>query len=74
MVVCPAEEIAVGAGLLRTSTNLAAIFSSSIIGITFGAAATDAGFHTLAWALLGIGLVMVLLTAFDRAIPTRANA
>lgn len=69
----PAEEIAVGAGLLRTSTNLAAIFSSSIIGITFGAVATDAGFHTLAWTMLGIGIFMVVLTAFDRAIPRHAN-
>ena len=70
----PAEEIAVGAGLLRTSTNLAAIFSSSIIGLTFGAVATDGGLHTLAWVLLGIGVVMVVLTALDRGIPWRANA
>ena len=69
----PAGEIAVGAGLLRTSTNLAAIFSSSIIGLSFGAVATDGGLHTLAWVLLGIGVVMVVLTALDSGIPRRAN-
>jgi predicted MFS family arabinose efflux permease len=69
----PAEEIAVGAGLLRTSTNLAAIFSSSIIGIAFGAVATDGGLHTIAWVLGGVGAVLVLLTTLDRRIPTLAR-
>ncbi len=67
----PAEEIAVGAGLLRTSTNLAAIFSSSIIGLAFGAVATDGGLHALAWVLGGIGVALLLLTALDRGIPGR---
>jgi predicted MFS family arabinose efflux permease len=69
----PAEEIAVGAGLLRTSTNLAAIFSSSIIGLSFGTVATDGGLHILSLALVGIGVVLVLLTALDRRIPVNAN-
>ncbi len=69
----PPDEIAVAAGLLRTSGNLAAIFSSSIIGLTFGAVATDFGFHKLALVLACLGVVLVVLTAFDRAIPGRAN-
>ena len=50
----PPGEIAVAAGLLRTSGNLAAIFSSSIIGLTFGAVATDVGFHELALVLVEV--------------------
>ncbi|MES2169955.1 MAG: MFS transporter [Actinomycetota bacterium] len=69
----PPDEIAVGAGLLRTSTNLAAIFSSSVIGLSFGAVATDAGLHVLSLALAAIGVVMVLLTLLDRRIPANAN-
>lgn len=69
----PAGDIAVASGLLRTSTYIGAIFSSSLIGITFGPAATDAGFHTLAWGLVGIGLVVLILTALDRSIPTVAK-
>lgn len=70
----PPGEIAVAAGLLRTSGNLAAIFSSSIIGLTFGAVATDVGFHELALVLAGIAIVVILLTALDKKIPARANA
>jgi MFS family permease len=69
----PPGEIAVAAGLLRTSGNLAAIFSSSIIGITFGAVATDAGFHTLAFVLIGLGVCVVALAALDRSIPFRTR-
>ena len=69
----PADEIAVAAGLLRTSGNLAAIFSSSIIGLTFGAVATDFGFHKLALVLACVGALLILLTVLDRTIPARAN-
>ncbi len=69
----PAEEIAVGSGLLRTSTNLAAIFSSSVIGLSFGPVATDAGLHVLSLALAGVGVLIVLLTVLDRRIPVNAN-
>ena len=69
----PAGDIAVASGLLRTSTYIGAIFSSSLIGITFGPAATDAGFHSLAWGLVGIGLDVLVLTALDRSVPTVAT-
>lgn len=65
----PAEDIAVAAGLLRTSAYLGAIFSASLIGISFGPAATDSGLHTLAWVLGGIGIVVMLLAALDKSIP-----
>lgn len=65
----PAEDIAVASGLYRTFSYIGAIFSSSLIGLTFGAAATDAGFHNLAWVIAGIGVAVLLLTVLDRAIP-----
>jgi MFS family permease len=69
----PADEIAVASGLYRTFSYMGAIFSSSLIGITFGAAATDAGLHALAWVLVGIGAIVVLLVALDRGLPRTAN-
>jgi MFS family permease len=72
-VFAPAAEIAVASGLYRTFSYMGAIFSSSLIGITFGTAATDAGLHALAWVLVGIGAVVVLLVVFDRALPRTAN-
>ena len=69
----PARDIAVASGLLRTSTYIGAIFSSSLIGITFGSAATDAGLHVLAWGLVGIGVVVLILTVSDRSIARVAG-
>lgn len=69
----PAAEIAVAAGLYRTSNYVGAIFSSSLIGITFSMAATDGGLHALAWVLVGIGVVIVLLVVLDRRLPRTAN-
>ena len=39
----------------------------------FGPAATDHGFHTLAWVLLGIGALALILTVLDRSIPRVAE-
>ncbi|MDQ1571611.1 MAG: hypothetical protein QOF79_2285 [Actinomycetota bacterium] len=69
----PAAEIAVASGLYRTFGYIGAIFSSSLIGITFGSAATDAGLHTLAWVLGGIGVGVLILTLLDRSIPRSAK-
>jgi MFS family permease len=69
----PAEEIAVASGLYRTFSYVGAIFSSSLIGLTFGTAATDAGFHELGWVLAGIAIAVALLTLFDRRIPLVAG-
>lgn len=72
-VQAPAEEIAVASGLYRTAGYVGAIFSSSLIGIVFGPAATDGGLHILAWVLGGIGILLVMLTVLDRRIPRFAN-
>jgi MFS family permease len=72
-VQAPAEDIAVASGLYRTFAYFGAIFSSSLIGIAFGKAATDAGLHTLAWVLAALGVALVAITALDRAIPRTTN-
>ena len=73
-VQAPAKEIAVASGLFRTFGYFGAIFSASLIGITFGPAATDSGLHALAWVFGGIGVALVLLTVFDKSIPALANS
>ncbi|GAA5170638.1 MULTISPECIES: MFS transporter [Amycolatopsis] len=70
----PGDTIAVAAGLFRTAGYIGAIFSSSLIGITFGGQVTDAGFHRLALLVLGIGVVSTLLAGLDRTIPVRAGS
>ncbi|WP_211129192.1 MFS transporter [Sinomonas albida] len=65
----PADGIAVAAGLYRTFSYMGAIFSSSLIGLVFGARATDPGFHSLAWVLSGIGGAVLVMTLADRRIP-----
>jgi MFS family permease len=72
-VQAPAAEIAVASGLYRTFSYIGAIFSSSLIGITFGTTATDAGLHALAWVLIGIGAIVILLVVLDRRIPRGAK-
>jgi predicted MFS family arabinose efflux permease len=68
-VQSPAETIAVAAGLFRTFSYLGAIFSASVIGLTFGDRATDAGLHHLAWVVLAIGAASLILTLADRHLP-----
>ncbi len=72
-VQSPEDEIAVTSGLLRTASYIGAIFSSSLIGLAFGARATDHGLHIIAIAFAVMGVVLILLTLFDRRIPRAAT-
>lgn len=72
-IQAPADGIAVASGLLRTAAYVGAIFSSSLIGLTFGSAASDVGLHTLAWVFGALGALLVLLTVFDKSIPRVAK-
>jgi MFS family permease len=72
-VQTPAEEVDVASGLYRTFAYFGAIFSSSLVSIAFGSAATDEGFHVVAWAVVLIGLGVLLLTILDRQIPARTT-
>jgi len=65
----PADEIAVASGLFRTFAYIGSIFSASLIGIAFGAAASDRGLHAVAYVVGAIGVVILLLTIFERKIP-----
>ncbi len=69
----PGDTVAIAAGLFRTFGYVGAIFSASLISISFGAHTSDAGFHRLAWAVLVIGGVSSLLAALDRTIPSVAS-
>ena len=69
-VQAPADAIGVAAGLQRTFGFLGAIYSSSLIGVTFGARATDGGLHLQALVILGLGAALALL-GLDRGIPVR---
>lgn len=68
------SDIATASGLFRTFAYIGAIFSSSLIGLTFGPRVSDHGFHLLGWAVVGIGIASLLLTGLDRAIPGRVVA
>lgn len=58
----PAEAVGVAAGLMRTFTYLGAVLSSSLISLSYGDRATDSGLHTIIFALLGLGLVLLVIT------------
>ncbi|MFI9834538.1 MFS transporter [Streptomyces sp. NPDC051913] len=58
----PAEAVGVAAGLMRTFTYLGAVLSSSLISLSFGDRATDSGLHTITYALLGLGAVLLAIT------------
>jgi predicted MFS family arabinose efflux permease len=67
-VQTPAETLGTASGLLRTAGYLGSIASATITGIAFRSQVSDAGLHTLAIVLLGIGVVVLLLTVFDRTV------
>jgi hypothetical protein len=54
--------------LFRTFAYLG-LCSASVISLSPGTSASDAGFQRPAWVMLGIGVAFVVLTAADRAIP-----
>jgi MFS family permease len=72
-VQSPSETFAVASGLYRTASYLGAIFSASVIGLSFGTRVSDAGFHTVAWVLVAIGAGALLMTTLDRRIPLVAR-
>jgi len=61
-------RIASSAGLLRTFFYLGAIVSAVIYGNVYGARATTAGLHVLGWVVVGIAVVFLLITVFDRSL------
>lgn len=68
-----ADEIGVASGLLRTASYLGAIFASALIALAFPGRATDAGLHTAAFVLIGLGVAVLLLVVLDRRLPWRGH-
>jgi MFS family permease len=62
----PAEPIGTASGLLRTSQYIASIASAILIGAVFSHSVDSAGLHHVALILIGMGVVVLLMTAFDR--------
>ncbi|TVT18863.1 MFS transporter [Amycolatopsis acidiphila] len=64
----PAAQMGTASGLFRTAQYLGAIAASTLIARCFGAQTTSAGLHHLAWALLGVGVVLLAVTVSDPAL------
>ncbi|KOG88734.1 MFS transporter, partial [Streptomyces varsoviensis] len=70
----PADAVGAAAGLQRTAQYLGAVTSASLIGLFYGQRATDAGLHHIAVVSGALGLLLIVLTATDRALrATRAG-
>ena len=66
----PADSIGTAAGMLRTFMYLGAIASASLISLSFGHAATDAGLHRLAVILTIAAAALLAATLADRKLAT----
>ena len=67
----PADSTGTAAGMLRTSMYLGAIASASLISLSFGHAATDAGLHRLAAVLTVAAAGLLTATLVDRKLAAR---
>jgi MFS family permease len=70
----PADSTGTAAGMLRTSMYLGAIASASLISLSFGRAATDAGLHHLAIILTVAAAGLLAAALADRTLAGRTLA
>ncbi|MFC5502890.1 MFS transporter [Lysinimonas soli] len=66
----PSEQLGVASGLFRTFGYLGSIASSAITGIVFRTAADDSGVRTIGLIMIGVSLVTIAFTVFDRTLRT----
>ncbi len=66
----PAEKLGTASGLLRTFGYVGSIAAATITSIAFHVRVDDAGLHDVALVLIGLGLVVLLMTIFDRQLST----
>jgi MFS family permease len=66
----PADATGTAAGILRTFMYLGAIASASLISLSFGRAATDAGLHRLAMILTVAAAALLAVTLADRKLAS----
>jgi MFS family permease len=62
----PAEKVGTASGLLRTFGYVGSIASATITGIVFRVRVDDTGLRHVSVIMIGIGIVVLLMTAFDR--------
>ena len=70
----PAGEIGTAAGLQRTAAYIGAIAATSLLGLMYGAHASDAGLHNLALTMGAVTVALFVFTLFDRTLPRTAVA
>jgi predicted MFS family arabinose efflux permease len=61
-----ADTIGTASGLMRTSQYVSSIASAVLIGAVFSRTVDSAGLHHAALILIGISVVLLLMTVFDR--------
>lgn len=66
----PAEKLGTASGLLRTFGYVGSIAAATITGVAFHTQVDDTGLHYVALILIGLGLIVLLMTVFDRQLAT----
>jgi predicted MFS family arabinose efflux permease len=62
----PADTIGTASGLMRTSQYVSSIASAVLIGVVYSRTVDSAGLHHAALILIGMSVVLLLMTLFDR--------
>jgi len=70
----PADAVGTASGLLRTFSYVGSIAAATITGIAFRSRVSDGGLHAMSYILLGVGLVVLFLTVFDRRLGARPTS
>ncbi|MFJ4782044.1 MFS transporter [Streptomyces sp. NPDC088794] len=66
----PARSVGTASGLLRTFGYIGSIASAAITGTAFRTHVDDTGLRHISWALVGIAVVVLVMTALDRHLRT----
>lgn len=70
----PADQIGTASGLQRTAGYLGSIVSASLLAMTFGKQASDAGFHQLMMILAILSVILLLAIGLDPTLPKMPTA
>jgi len=69
----PPQTVGTASGLLRTFGYVGSIASATITGLVFRSHVDDTGLHTISLILIGAGIVVLLMTVFDRGLGQRPS-
>jgi MFS family permease len=70
----PADKVGTASGLLRTFGYVGSIASATITGAVFNVRVDDTGLQHVGLILIGIGVVVLLMTVFDRQLARSDRA